>query len=93
MENRESGIRNILKSHRLNDATFSILKFIITAGVYPQYAILDQYNSYKVRCFSHNVKFKMSENWKYLYFGNFSSQIVKTKVVEYIPPLYCIRLL
>nr|CRZ22260.1 BMA-SMGL-2 [Brugia malayi] len=48
MENRESGIRNILKSHRLNDATFSILKFIVTAGVHPQYAILDQYNSYKV---------------------------------------------
>ncbi|EFO15294.1 hypothetical protein LOAG_13218 [Loa loa] len=48
MENRESGIRNILKSHRLNDATFSILKFIVTAGVHPQYAILDQYNSYKI---------------------------------------------
>lgn len=51
MENRESGIRNILKSHRLNDATISIIKFIVLAGVHPQYAILDQYNCYKVKSF------------------------------------------
>uniref|UniRef100_A0A915Q1Z1 ATP-dependent RNA helicase n=1 Tax=Setaria digitata TaxID=48799 RepID=A0A915Q1Z1_9BILA len=58
MENRESGIRNILKSHRLNDASVSILKFIITAGVHPQYAILDQYNSYKIgnELFAHTRK-------------------------------------
>ncbi|MCP9257449.1 putative ATP-dependent RNA helicase DHX34 [Dirofilaria immitis] len=58
MENRESGIRNILKSHRLNDATLSILKFIVTAGVHPQYAILDQYNSYKIgnELFAHTRK-------------------------------------
>ncbi|VDK77457.1 unnamed protein product [Onchocerca ochengi] len=58
MENRESGIRNILKSHRLNDATLSVLKFIVTAGVHPQYAILDQYNSYKIgnELFAHTRK-------------------------------------
>lgn len=49
MKNREGGIRNILKSHRLNDATLSVLKFVVTAGVHPHYAILDQYNSYRAR--------------------------------------------
>lgn len=69
MENRESGIRNILKSHRLNDATLSVLKFIVTAGVHPQYAILDQYNSYKVRCLCFSIKFKISQKWNYFHFS------------------------
>ncbi|VDN00699.1 unnamed protein product [Thelazia callipaeda] len=58
MENRESGIRSILKSHRLNDATSSILKFIVTAGFHPHYGILDQYNVYKIgnEIFAHTRK-------------------------------------
>ncbi|VDN18409.1 unnamed protein product [Gongylonema pulchrum] len=58
MKNREGGIRSILKSHRLNDATSSVLKFVVTAAVHPQYAILDQYNSYKVgnELFAHTRK-------------------------------------
>lgn len=69
MENRESGIRNILKSHRLNDATFSILKFIVTAGVHPQYAILDQYNSYKVRYLYFIAKLMMSQKTRIPFFS------------------------
>ncbi|VDK47196.1 unnamed protein product [Anisakis simplex] len=48
LKNRERGIGGVLRSHRLNDASQQILKMLITAGVYPQYAVLDQYNSYKV---------------------------------------------
>uniref|UniRef100_A0A0N5ALD2 ATP-dependent RNA helicase DHX34 n=1 Tax=Syphacia muris TaxID=451379 RepID=A0A0N5ALD2_9BILA len=48
LRNRESGIGKILKSHKLNDEIITVVKTIVTAGVYPQYAILDQYNVYKV---------------------------------------------
>ncbi|KHN80625.1 putative ATP-dependent RNA helicase DHX34 [Toxocara canis] len=48
LKNREGGMREVLRSHRLNDASSLVLKMLITAGVYPQYAILDQYNSYKL---------------------------------------------
>lgn len=48
MKNRESGINKILRSHRPNDKTNTIIKAVISAGVYPQYAIFDQYNVYKV---------------------------------------------
>ncbi|MFH4980195.1 hypothetical protein AB6A40_006904 [Gnathostoma spinigerum] len=48
LKNREGGIKNILISHRLSDVTSTVLKVIIAIGLYPQYAILDQYNCYKI---------------------------------------------
>lgn len=48
LKNRESGINKILRSHRPNDKASTVIKAIVAAGVYPQYAVLDQYNVYKV---------------------------------------------
>uniref|UniRef100_F1KT44 ATP-dependent RNA helicase DHX34 n=2 Tax=Ascaris TaxID=6251 RepID=F1KT44_ASCSU len=48
LKNKEVGMKDVLQSHRLNDASSLIIKMVVTAAVYPHYAILDQYNSYKV---------------------------------------------
>lgn len=48
IKNRESGIRDILESHHLTTKSIVMISMTVVAGVYPQYAILDQYNHYKV---------------------------------------------
>lgn len=60
LKNKEVGMKDVLQSHRLNDASSLIIKMVVTAAVYPHYAILDQYNSYKVS-FPYHLLFPISE--------------------------------
>ncbi|KAI1724583.1 EF hand associated domain-containing protein [Ditylenchus destructor] len=41
-------IQKELTSHRLNDATANIIKMIIASGLYPQFALIDPSNNFKV---------------------------------------------